>query len=152
MITVTVQAACMSELVANVKDIDSFLAEVDAANEKQPGLDPTKPKAKGGRPPKMTVLSEKVGTPITDTFPDQPTPVVEASKPDLFAPAPTPAPAPVATLEEASAALKAIVNTAGMGMPKASAIMEKVTGKKLFREVTPDQYGALVAACKEAMK
>jgi len=37
-------------------------------------------------------------------------------------------------------------------MPKASAIMEKVTGKKLFREVTPDQYGALVAACKEAMK
>ncbi len=62
----------------------------------------------------------------------------------------SPTPVPVATMEEASAALKAILNTAGM--PKASAIMEKVTGKKLFREVTPDQYGALVAACKEAMK
>ena len=64
----------------------------------------------------------------------------------------SPTPVPVATMEEASAALKLIVNTAGMGMPKASAIMEKVTGKKLFREVTPDQYGALVAACKEAVK
>ena len=141
MITVTIQAACMSELVANVKDIDSFLLELDAANEKQPGLDPTKPKGKGGRPPKQPVEQE----------PLQSAPAVaEASKPDLFAAAPAPAPALVATLEEASAALKAILNTAGM--PKASAIMEKVTGKKLFREVTPDQYGALVAACKEAMK
>lgn len=89
--------------------------------------DVTMPKGKGGRPPK--------------------------EKPQAIEQEPLqPAPAPVATLEEASAALKAIVNTAGMGMPKASAIMEKVTGKKLFREVTPDQYGALVAACKEAMK
>jgi len=147
MITVTIQAACMSELVANVKDIDSFLLELDAANEKQPGLDPTKPKGKGGRPPK-----EKPPTVEQEPLQSVPTPVVEASKPDLFAAAPAPAPALMATLEEASAALKAIVNTAGMGMPKASAIMEKVTGKKLFREVTPDQYGALVAACKEAMK
>lgn len=147
MITVTIQAACMSELVANVKDIDSFLLELDAANEKQPGLDPTKPKGKGGRPPK-----EKPQAIEQEPLQSAPTSVVEASKPDLFAPPSPPAPALVATLEEASAALKAIVNTAGMGMPKASAIMEKVTGKKLFREVTPDQYGALVAACKEAMK
>ena len=140
MITVTLEGSTWDEIAMQAEGMftrngGAVVAEAAA------------PRGKGGRPPK-----EKPPTVEQEPLQSAPTPVVEASKPDLFAPAPPPAPAPVATLEEASAALKAIVNTAGMGMPKASAIMEKVTGKKLFREVTPDQYGALVAACKEAMK
>ena len=139
MITVTLEGSTWDEIATQAewmftRNGGSVVAEAAA------------PKGKGGRPPKEKPQA-------IEQEPLQPAPaVVEASKPDLFAPAPPPAPAIEATLEEASAALKAIVNTAGMGMPKASAIMEKVTGKKLFREVTPDQYGALVAACKEAMK
>jgi len=138
MITVTLEGSTWDEIAMQAEGMftrngGAVVAEAAA------------PRGKGGRPPK-----EKP----TETAPavEQSPAVPETSKPDLFAAAPAPAPALMATLEEASAALKAIVNTAGMGMPKASAIMEKVTGKKLFREVTPDQYGALVAACKEAMK
>ena len=141
MITVTLEGSTWDELAAMADGM--FGPTIIGIRQ----ADVTMPKGKGGRTPK-----EKPPTVEQEPLQSAPTPVVEASKPDLFAPAPPPAPAPVATLEEASAALKAIVNTAGMGMPKASAIMEKVTGKKLFREVTPDQYGALVAACKEAMK
>ena len=137
MITVTLEGKTISELAAIAWDMFSNEYNNNGAMVTETAA----PKAKGGRPPKekRTILSEVAGAPITDTF----------LPADPLTP---PTPAPVATLEEASAALKAIVNTAGMGMPKASAIMEKVTGKKLFREVTPDQYGALVAACKEAMK
>jgi len=140
MITVTLEGSTWDELAAMA---NGMFGQTTISIQQ---ADVTMPKGKGGRPPKEKPQA-------IEQEPLQPAPaVVEASKPDLFAPPSPPAPAPVATLEEASAALKAIVNTAGMGMPKASAIMEKVTGKKLFREVTPDQYGALVAACKEAMK
>ncbi len=138
MITVTLEGSTWDEIAMQAEGMftrNGGAVVVEAAA----------PRGKGGRPPK-----EKPPTVEQEPLQSAPTPVVEASKPDLFAAAPAPAPALVATLEEASAALKAILNTAGM--PKASAIMEKVTGKKLFREVTPDQYGALVAACKEAMK
>ena len=140
MITVTLEGSTWDELAAMA---NGMFGQTTISIQQ---ADVTMPKGKGGRPPKEKPQA-------VEQEPLQSAPAVpETSKPDLFAPAPTPAPAPVATLEEASAALKAIVNTAGMGMPKASAIMEKVTGKKLFREVTPDQYGALVAACKEVMK
>ena len=142
MITVTLEGATYDEIAAQANAIFNLYP-----NGAPVAAEAVAPRGKGGRPPK-----EKPQAIEQEPLQSAPTPVVEASKPDLFAAAPAPAPAPVATLEEASAALKAIVNTAGMGMPKASAIMEKVTGKKLFREVTPDQYGALVAACKEAMK
>jgi len=134
----------MISMTVTGESLNEIMVQLEGAFSRNGGAvvaEAAAPKAKGGRPPKQPVEQE----------PLQSAPAVaEASKPDLFAAAPAPAPALVATLEEASAALKAILNTAGM--PKASAIMEKVTGKKLFREVTPDQYGALVAACKEAMK
>ncbi len=136
----------MISMTVTGESLNEIMVQLEGAFSRNGGAvvaEAAAPKAKGGRPPKQPVEQE----------PLQSAPAVaEASKPDLFAAAPAPAPALVATLEEASAALKAILSTAGMGMPKASAIMEKVTGKKLFREVTPDQYGALVAACKEAMK
>ena len=141
MITVTLEGSTWDELAAMA---NGMFGQTTISIQQ---ADVTMPKGKGGRPPK-----EKPQAVEQEPLQSAPTPVVETSKPDLFAPPSPPAQALVATLEEASAALKAIVNTAGMGMPKASAIMEKVTGKKLFREVTPDQYGALVAACKEAMK
>ena len=134
----------MISMTVTGESLNEIMVQLEGAFSRNGGAvvaEAAAPKAKGGRPPKQPVEQE----------PLQSAPAVaEASKPDLFAAAPAPAPALVATLEEASADLKAILNTAGM--PKASAIMEKVTGKKLFREVTPDQYGALVAACKEAMK
>lgn len=138
MITVTLEGSTWDELAAMA---NGMFGQTTISIQQ---ADVTMPKGKGGRPPK-----EKPQAVEQEPLQSAPA-VAEASKPDLFAAAPAPAPALVATLEEASAALKAILNTAGM--PKASAIMEKVTGKKLFREVTPDQYGALVAACKEAMK
>lgn len=140
MITVTLEGSTWDELAAMA---NGMFGQTTISIQQ---ADVTMPKGKGGRPPK-----EKPQAVEQEPLQSAPA-VAEASKPDLFAAAPAPAPALVATLEEASAALKAILSTAGMGMPKASAIMEKVTGKKLFREVTPDQYGALVAACKEAMK
>lgn len=138
MITVTLEGSTWDELAAMA---NGMFGQTTISIQQ---ADVTMPKGKGGRPPK-----EKPQAVEQEPLQSAPA-VAEASKPDLFAAAPAPAPALVATLEEASAALKAILSTAGM--PKASAIMEKVTGKKLFREVTPDQYGALVAACKEAMK
>ena len=138
MITVTLEGATWEDI--KIQTIEMF--EQTTASIQSGGA----AVRKGGRPPKEKPQA-------VEQEPLQSAPAVpETSKPDLFAPPSPPAQALVATLEEASAALKAIVNTAGMGMPKASAIMEKVTGKKLFREVTPDQYGALVAAGKEAMK